>query len=317
MGNIKMDLSPVYILLGEEELLKESALAKIKHKYLPAENHFNYISLDGRNTSSIRVIEECQQLPFMADIRLVVVKDAEWIIDDNLLGYIQNPAETTCLVLSINKIDKRHSAYKTLEKYAEVQEFNHPNEREIPGWIEKYILSKKKRISPKDASYIADILENNLTSITQELDKLITFAGGRNIITEDDIETIVSSNKLRDSFSLTEAIQDKDTPNAIKLVNDLLSQGNSVQQIIGTIRWMLTRLWQVKEGDVKELHIPSYFLNKFIKQAQGFSTEELKNGLIKLLRTEKLIRTYTIEDRLILELLVVQLTEKTLLLSPA
>lgn len=312
-----MAFYPIHILLGEEELLKESALAKIKHKYLPAENHFNYISLDGKNTSSIQIIEECQQLPFMADIRLVVVKDAEWIIDDNLLGYIQNPVETTCLVLLINKIDKRHSAYKTLEKYAEVQEFNHPNEKEITKWIEQYIRNKKKQISTYDASCIADILENNLTSIAQELDKLITYIGERHIITEDDIEAITSSNKIRNSFSLTEAIQNKDTSSAIKLVNELLNQGNSVQQIIGTIRWMLTRLWQAKEGDVKELHIPSYFLNKFIKQAQGFSIEELKKGLIKLLRTEKLIRTYTIEDRLVLELLVVQLTEKTLLLSPA
>lgn len=301
----------IYVLLGEEELLKESALVKIKHKHFPTENHFNYVSIDGENASSTQVIDECHQLPFMSDIRLIVVKDAEKVIDDRLLEYIQNPVKTTCLVLLIRKIDKRLSIYRTLEKHAETQEFDHPDEKEIANWIENYIRTKKKRISTTDASYIADILENNLTGIAQELDKLITFIGERNIITENDIETIISSNKLRDSFNLTEAIQNKDTSSAIKLVNDLLSQGNSAQQIIGTIRWMLTRLWQVKEGSTKELHIPSYYLSKFIKQAQRFGIEELKDGLIKLLQIEKLMRTYTIEERLVLELLVVQLTEKT------
>lgn len=324
-----MDLSPVYILLGGEDLLKESALSNIKKKCFPVENQtvlsFNYLSIDGKSATSSQIIEECQQLPIMSNTRLIVVKDAERIIDDRLLQYAQNPTETTCLVLILRKIDKRLGIYKTLEKYAEIQEFEHPSEKDVISWIQHYIRAKKKNISSSDASCIADILENNLTGIVQDLEKLITYVGNRENITEKDIETILSENKLWDSFALTEQIQNKNTSGAIKLVNELLDQGNSVQQILGTIRWMLTRLWQakelLKEGNrytlSKELRIPPYFIGKFIEQAGKFDIEELKNGLIKILALEKLMRTYTIPDRLVLELLVIQLTEKTTALSSA
>lgn len=318
-----MELAPVYILLGEEDLLKESAILKIKQKALPPENQatmsFNYVSIDGRSATSAQIIDECQQLPFMNNTRLIVVKDTERVINDNLIEYIKNPVETTCLVLLIRKIDKRLGIYKTLKEYAEIQEFDHLDEKEIIEWIQHYIRAKKKRISIMDASYIADILQNNLTGILQELEKLVTYVGERPNITEKDIEIIISENRIRDSFSLTEAIQNKDTSSAIKLVNELLNQGNSVPQIMGTIRWMITRLWQAKEllknGNrhtlAKEIRIPPYFLNKFIGQAERFDITELKEGLIKLLAIEKLMRTYPLPQRLILELLVIQLTEKT------
>lgn len=318
-----MELAPVYILLGEEDLLKESAILKIKQKALPAENQatmsFNYVSIDGGSVTSTKIIEECQQLPLMNNTRLVLVKDAERVIDDNLIEYIKNPVETTCLALLIRKIDKRLIIYKTLKEHAEIQEFDHPDGKESIEWIQHFIEAKKKRISTRDASYIADILENNLTGILQELEKLVTYVGESPNITKNDIETIISENKLRDSFSLTEAIQNKDTSSAIKLVNELLNQGNSIPKIMGTIRWMLIRLWQAKEllknGNrhtlSKEIHIPPYFLNKFIDQAEKFDITELKEGLIKLLAIEKLMRTYTLPQRLILELLVIQLTEKT------
>lgn len=310
-----MVLSPVYTLLGEEELLKESAFSKVKKKCFFNEKDaalsFNYVSLDGKSTTNIQIIEECQQLPFMSNNRLVIVKDADKILDDKLLEYIKRPVETTCLVLFIRKLDRRLETYKVLKRYTEIEEFDHPDKKEIAGWIQQYVRDNKKYISAGDASFIASSLENNLTGILQELEKLITFIGNRINIDKNDIETIIYENKLKDSFALTEAIQDKDTSGAIKLINTLLDQGNSVPQIIGTIRWMLTRLWQAKDGNKEDLNIPSFFLNKFIKQADKFSIEELKIDLIKLLAVEKFTRTYTIPENLVLELLVIQLTENT------
>lgn len=300
----------VHILIGEEDLLKEIALSKIRKKYLGSENlPFNYLVLDGKSTTSSQIINECQQLPFMADTRLVVVKDADSIIDEKLIEYIQAPVETTCLVLLVHKIDKRLGIYRVLEKYTQIEEFDYLDKKGIIEWIQNYIRTNKKHISAIDAGYITDIMENNLTGIKHELDKLITYIDQRENITRNDIETMVSKNRLKDSFALTEAIQNKDTSGAIKLINELLEQGNSIQQIIGAIRWALTRLWQIKEGDISD--IPQYFLNKLINQAKGFTKEELKRGLVSLLALEKLMRTYTLPEYLLLELVAIQLIENT------
>lgn len=318
-----MNLSPVCVLLGEENYLKEAALLKIKNNCFPKEKEsslsFNYIQIDGRTAVSSQIISECQQLPFMSGIRLITVRDADKVIDDKLLEYIKDPVKTTCLILIINKIDKRLTAYKILQANSQMQEFDQPNEKDVSLWIQQYIKSRKKYISPFDASRIAGMLNNNLSQVQQELEKIILYAGNNNTITYSDIEKMIPENQIKDCFALTESIQNKDTSNAIKLANKLLEQGNPLQQITGTIRWMLTRLWIGKElletgnrhNISKELRIPSFFLEKFIRQAEKFKINELKEGFIKLLELEKTIRTYKIPQNLALELLVIQLTQKT------
>jgi DNA polymerase-3 subunit delta len=256
----------------------------------------------------------------MNNSRLVLVKDADKIINnDDFIEYIKNPVKTTSLVLILQKFDKRFAVYKVLQEHANIQEFDHPDEKELIDWIGHYINSQKKRISTLDSAYLSNILNNNLTGIRQELEKLITYIGEKDTVTLKDIQAIISENRQDDSFALTGAIQNKDTNEAIRLINKQLNEGDAIQQILGSIRWMLTRLWQgkdlLKTGDrnnlSKELRIPSFFLNKFINQAEKFTLDELKKGLVKILQIEKLMRTYSLPENLILELLVIQLTQKS------
>jgi DNA polymerase-3 subunit delta len=319
-----MNLSPIYVLLGEENFLKETALSKIKKQCFPPENEasipFNSLSIEGKTITPSQIISECHQLPFMNNTRLVIVKDAEKLINnEEILEYIKNPVKTTCLVLLMQKIDKRLTAYKALKENSNMQEFDHPEEKDLLDWIQHYIKTQKKKISASDSAYLTNILDSNLTGINQELEKLITYTGNNETITLKDIQTIVSENKLDDNFALTKAIQNKDTSNAIRLINKQLDDGDPIQQIMGSIRWMLTRLWQGKEllqkGDryslSKELRISPYFLNEFINQAEKFTISELKKGLIKIFELEKLIRTYSLPENLVLELLIIQLTKKS------
>lgn len=318
------NIPPVVVLLGEETLLKETAIKDIKGQCFnkaadPSSVSFNLSVLDGRTTLSSSIINECNQMPFMGERRLVIVKDADKILDEKLLEYINNPSPSTCLVLVINKLDKRLSAYKSIKEHAEIQEFDHPDEKILSSWIQNYVKSQKKNISAFDASTIASALENNLSGIKQELDKIITYIADRDTITNKDISILISQNKTSDSFDLTDAIQDKNTGKAIALVDKLIYQGDAFPQITGTLRWMLTRVWTgkdlIKDGDnesiSKELRVHPYYLNKFITQVNKFTIADLKGGIIKLLEAEKNMRSFSLPHRLLLELLIVQLTEKT------
>ena len=318
---MKSKLHPAYVFIGEEKLLKKEALNKLKKQCLPADNEssfaFNYISFDGKSATSKQITAEAQQLPFMNSKRLIVVKDAEHLIDETFLNYIQNPVETTCLALLMRKIDKRLSSYKILKDNAKIVEFNHLRQEDLVEWIQDYVNKHGKNISYNDIVYITNILENNLSGILQELEKLIAYIGTRNNITAKDINLNVSENKIKNSFELTDAIQRKNASLAIGLINKLLDQGKSLPEIIGLLRWMLTRLWQGKDlikgnrrKDIsKELRIPHYFIALFTDQAERFSIPELKKGLNMLLNLEKLMRTYTLPPRLLLEYLVIQLAE--------
>lgn len=312
----------VYIFVGEEDLLKEEALSKLKKECFPSEDEnffsFNYISFDGKTSTSLQVVNEAQQLPFISNMRMIVVQQSSGLLNDTLMDYIQNPSPTTCLVLFVNKLDKRLSKYKILNKHAEIVEFSQLDNKTITNWIQKYISQASKNITPDNALLIADSLENNLRNVRQELDKLITYVGEKPSITEEDIKLMITENKLNGSFELTDAIQNKDSGRALNIVNNLLSQGKSIPEVTGLMRWMLTRLWKGKEiiesGDVnslsRKLRIPGFFVSKFVNQANKFSTKEIKEGILKLFSLEKLMRTYSIPQKLILELFIVELTKQ-------
>jgi len=322
---MKSKLHPVYIFIGQEHFLKQEALTNLRNKTLPsiATNSlpFNYLTLDGKMTTSSNIISESEQLPFLGNKRLIVVKDADHLLDDILLNYIKNPSKTTVLALLINKIDKRLSIYKTIKEYTEIIEFNHLKQETLVEWIIEYINSNKKSISYGNVIYLTNMLENNLSGIKQELDKLITYIGSRNTISVEDIEININENKIKGSFELTDAIQQKDTTLAISIVNNLLDQGKSVPEILGLIRWMITRLWQGKELIKnsnnkkilsKELRIPPYFISKFLSQIENFNIEEIKKGLNSILSLENIMRSYSVPKKLLLECLVIQLSDPNL-----
>lgn len=317
-----MKIEPVYAFIGEEKLLRKRALEKLTKQCFPHQAKgtfdFNYITLDGQTASGSQIISEAQQLPFLADRRMVVVKNAKHILDDSLVSYLDNPNPSTCLVLLIDKTDKRLTVYKSLKKKAAVIEFNQLDTKELISWITDYLKTAGKRISHNDTATIAGSMESDLTGIKQELDKLITYTGKRTTITTDDIQLLVVSNKQHDSFDLTNALQAKDTARAINLANALLNQGKALPDIIGLLRWLFTRLWQGKDilaqrgrqAVSKELRIPPFFLGRFIEQAEKFSVQELRRNLSRLLDLELTIRTYTLPPRLLLELIIFQLVAK-------
>ncbi len=314
-----MKIEPVYAFIGEEKLLRERALEKLKKQCFPQQAEeafdFNYTTLDGQTTSGSQLISEAQQLPFLTERRMVVVKNAKHILDDTLVAYLDNPNPSTCLVLLIDKTDKRLTVYKSLKKKAALIEFDHLSTKELINWIIDYLKKTGKRISHNDAAAIAGSLENNLTGIKQELDKLATYSGQRTTITGADIQLLVVSNKLHDSFDLTNALQAKDTTRALTLANALLDQGKNLPDIIGLLRWLITRLWQGKDiltkrgrqAVSKELRIPPFFLGRFVEQAEKFSVGELRKNLSRLLDLELTMRTHSLPPRLLLELLIFQL----------
>jgi len=70
--------APIYVLLGEESYLRETALAAIRRVVLGAEDQetgFNYDLLYGDETDALEVLNRCDTFPAFADRRLVVIRN--------------------------------------------------------------------------------------------------------------------------------------------------------------------------------------------------------------------------------------------------
>ena len=71
------ELKNVYLLYGDEEMLMESALAKLKERMAAeVDLDFNMEVLDAAEAGLERVVDSAETVPLLSERRLVIVTDA-------------------------------------------------------------------------------------------------------------------------------------------------------------------------------------------------------------------------------------------------
>ena len=91
-------LSPVYLLMGEEEYFIDNITNLFVQNILTDnEKEFNLNILYGKDTSVEQVISICKKYPLMSSFQIVLIKEAQDLSRsiDSLVNYIKNPLRST------------------------------------------------------------------------------------------------------------------------------------------------------------------------------------------------------------------------------
>jgi DNA polymerase III subunit delta len=215
---------PIYFLAGEEPYYIDLITSHIENKVLPdSEKAFNQIILYGEDTNIAAIIDTARRFPMMSTHQVVIIKEAQSLKKlDDLVIYLEHPLPSTILVFSYKyrTIDKRTKLYKALE--ANSAYFESPRIRDylIPGWIERYLMSKGIKTDPNASAMLTEYLGTDLHKIVNELDKLtITLPAGKPVITTALIEKNIGISKDYNNFELQKAIGEKNILKANMIVH--------------------------------------------------------------------------------------------------
>ena len=229
-GKIMQDLkakrfAPIYILHGEETFFVDAISSYIEqHALNESEKGFNQTIFYAKDVDPNQVIEAARRFPMMADKQVIIVKEAQGF--KNLEGfekYLVKPVPSTILVIAVKgkKIDKRTKFYKEAAKHV-VFESAKLYEKDLMPWIKNYVVTEGYSIGDKSVQIIADSLGNDLSKISNELDKLfINKSGSDKTISDKDIETYIGISKDFNSFELLSAIAAKNSQRAFKIGHHL------------------------------------------------------------------------------------------------
>src|ERR1700741_2241220 len=93
--------APVYLLHGEESYYIDVISDYIEESVLDeAEKSFNQTVLYGKDVDILTVIATAKRYPMMASHQVVIIKEAQELKQiDQLLQYVENPLQSTVLVL--------------------------------------------------------------------------------------------------------------------------------------------------------------------------------------------------------------------------
>lgn len=234
-GNIK----PIYFLMGEEPYYIDKLTEFIEDSILTDdEKGFNQMVLYGKDVSIEEIIGNAKRYPMMADRQVVVVKEAQELSRtiDKLENYAENPQPTTVLVFAYKykTLDKRKKLTKLLGKHGLVYESKKMYENQVGEWIKRLLSGKGYAIEPKAAAMLVEFLGNDLSRISNELDKLTIIVPKGGTITPKIIEDNIGFSKDFNVFELRKAIGEKDQLKAYRII-DHFSQNPKDNPLVMTV----------------------------------------------------------------------------------
>ena len=300
----KGTIPPVCYLYGEESfLLDRAARALLDRAIDPSLKDFNFNVFYGNESKGVDIADAAQTLPMFADRRAVLVKRAESLTAaacEALLPYIHNPALSTCLVFTGNKIDQRKKFFLDLKKHAILVEFKRIYDNKLSSFIQGESLVHGKPIDSAAADLLSFLIGNNLQELSSQIEKLVVYAGSRPRVTLEDVRIIASSSKSFTVFELAKYLCSRDLQNALKSLDTLFLNGEETPMMIGALSRHFRQLWRVREmldrkaakPDIaKEVGINPYFLDDMISQAKNFTRGTLRGIFDELYRCDLASKT--------------------------
>ncbi|SCG83639.1 DNA polymerase III subunit delta [Proteiniborus sp. DW1] len=337
LKDIKNDeLKNVYLLYGNEMYLKDYIISNIKQKYIDvAFESLNMIYIDGKETTTDKIINACETLPFMSDKKIVVVEDLPLFTtkketnnldEDELCNYLGKLNSSTCLLFVLNevKIDNRKKVIKIIKQNGEIVQLLKLRDAELIKWTQSVFSRNKKSISNIDiqfflhqAGYYDSNNERTLYDLENEINKICSYLGQRKIVEKEDIEKGVVKSLQNNVFALVDAIGEKKVDEALSIFNDMILDNEPIQlifhMIIRQLRLlMLTKLYGEKgysQGDISQkINVPTFVVKKLLMQTKNFSSTNLNTILEKALDVDRTIKTGKMEWSLAVEMFISEIS---------
>ena len=222
-GILNNKFMPVYMFQGEEPYFIDRLTELLIERVLDdSERDFNQTLVYGSDVDVATVINAAKRFPMMSERQLVVVKEAQNLKNiEELVYYVKQPQHSTVLVLNYKygKLDGRKKLAAEIDKAGILFESKKIYENKIPAFITSYLRSKQVTIEPKSAQILTDYLGNNLSKLTNELEKLIiSLPENQRKITHELIETNIGISKDFNNFELQSAIANRDVLKANRIL---------------------------------------------------------------------------------------------------
>lgn len=339
-----------FVLHGEEEFTRSEWLARKLRALVDSDSpvaDLNTSVLDGRRVTLGELRHACDVIPFMAETRIVIVRDLlarlarrgegrpsgtppedepSWkrAFLEELTAYLPElPPHARLFFVESKALPRSHpilrQALKDKEaQKAEVAHFVVPKQGNLPGWIQQRSRAKGGKLDRDAVRLLAALVGPDLRLLDQEIEKLLLYADGQPV-TAQDVRRLVTRAREESIFDLVDSLGRRQTDRALTLLHRVLDDGAMPLYVLAMIARQVRILIQVSElrkrgsseRDVADrLSLHPYVVQKAMAQSPNFTLPELVAAHERLLETDRAIKTGEIEDVLALDILVVDLTRK-------
>ena len=163
---------------------------------------------------------------------------------------------------------------------------------QLPDWTSELIRNKGYSIDQDYAGCSSvEHIENDLSRIDNEIEKLLVNLSGRKTITEDDIERYVGVSKEYNVFELQDAFAKKDRVKAIRIIQYFESNPKAapIQLILPSLYNFFSKTYMIfgqpgrdEKSIAAAIGVNPYFAKDYLAAAKNYNYEGIEGGLLLL-----------------------------------
>jgi DNA polymerase-3 subunit delta len=320
------DAPVYYIFHGEDDFGIDAEVARMVER-MGDNGDLNTSRFDGTQTAVSEILGAAMAYPFLADKRLVIVRDLLAHIGrrgageagkkalDLLTNELPNLPDWTRLVfVEREKLSDSHRIVKLVQTDKRGYEKAFMPPADSTDWIMRRAKDAYgAQIEPSAAAALAAVTPGDLRRADNELLKLVAYADGRTI-TEADVALLTPYVTAAKVFDMVDALAEGRADRAAALLHRLLEQQQDIFGIFGMIvrqfRLMLLAREALDQGkkaaQMAEIlgTKSSYVAEKTTRQARMFTLAQLETVYRRLRDYDEGMKTGRIDPLLAVDLLI-------------
>lgn len=337
LSEIKKGLTrPVYLLHGEETYLARQVERALVDAVLPPEERDMSMSVFERDPSAAELSTLIETVPFMGGKNVIVIRgtnlfrsarkaaddageDAPDNVDERLLKLLANMPDYTCLIfMTPDKVDKRRKIYKAVEQNGAVVDLSPLKAKDVRPWVLAKLTEMGRKMAPDALEHLLSAVsmmpQISLGFLDSELEKIALYTKSPSI-TRKDVAEIMSAVPEVSVFAMIEALSQKQTGRALKLLEEQLSAGENAIRLLALLARQVRMLWQGRElsdngrttGQVSEqLGVPPFVGEKLVRQSRIFGAAKLRETMVVLAEADRDLKSGR-ADKFVLERIIIDM----------
>ena len=301
----KNTVPSVLLFEGEEEYLKKKALMDLRAALLPAGmEELNETTLTAPAPDEI--VAAAETLPFMADRRLIVVRDEKSLsgraeADEKLLDYLPKVPQTAVLLFFCGeKPDGRKKLYAAVKKLNGIVTFSPMKDRELTAFVINAFREQGKECNERTAEYLIFTSGTDSNQLLAEVNKIASHNLATSSVTPEEVTALATPSLECTVFQMVDAVVSRQNNRAFSLLQSQLLLGSDRLYILAMLLRQFRLLQHIKimqyekrsREDIRgALGVPSFALDQYLRQASFYTGGQVKQAVKICFDTEYAVKS--------------------------
>ncbi|HIJ69981.1 MAG TPA: DNA polymerase III subunit delta [Planctomycetes bacterium] len=320
----KQHAKSVCVVCGKDEFLVANRCEALVDELLtPEQRPMCLYQPRADEVAAADVFDELRTLPFLADRRVVLIRDADKFVSANrgiLEKYFDDPSPTGVLILTVASWPGNTKLAKKLPKVGELVKVTDIARRSLAGYVAGYTRDKHgKTFAPGAAQLLVELAGDEPGRLCSEADKLAMYVGDEKNVTVKDVEALTGRNRMFNAFAVIDAVTEGNVAAAVgRLRNMFASDKQAEYKVVGAFAYHFRRMFKAaamldkganRNQVARQLGL-WHNVDGFFGQISRISLKGIGCVLTRLARIDYLTKTGQADVKIAVEQLILSLTAK-------